>query len=68
MDRFPAHEQISGASKIPTVIYYDKGGNMCAAGAEAMREGIYEMAMDEDWVKTEWSAFPPNALLLVSNR
>ncbi|TFK21092.1 hypothetical protein FA15DRAFT_672873 [Coprinopsis marcescibilis] len=52
--RFPAHEQISGASKIPTVIYYDKGGNMCATGAEAMREGIYEMAMDEAWVKTEW--------------
>ncbi|KAH6897540.1 hypothetical protein BKA70DRAFT_751100 [Coprinopsis sp. MPI-PUGE-AT-0042] len=52
--RFPAHEQISGASKIPTVIYYDKGGNVCAAGAEAMREGIYEMAIDEQWVKSEW--------------
>ncbi|TFK26684.1 hypothetical protein FA15DRAFT_667159 [Coprinopsis marcescibilis] len=52
--RFPAHEQISGASKIPTIIYYDKGGNVCAVGAEAMREGIYEQAEDEDWVKSEW--------------
>ncbi|TEB37894.1 hypothetical protein FA13DRAFT_1725514 [Coprinellus micaceus] len=52
--RFPAHEQISGASKIPTVIYYNKDGDVCAAGAEAMREGIYEMAMDEEWIKSEW--------------
>ncbi|KAJ3530024.1 hypothetical protein NMY22_g8745 [Coprinellus aureogranulatus] len=52
--RFPAHEQISGASKIPTVIYYDKGGNVRAVGAEATRAGIYEMAMEEDWIKSEW--------------
>ncbi|KAH6917102.1 hypothetical protein BKA70DRAFT_1367619 [Coprinopsis sp. MPI-PUGE-AT-0042] len=52
--RFPAHEQISGASKIPTIIYYDKGGNVCAVGAEAMREGIYEQAEDEGWIKSEW--------------
>ncbi|RXW25697.1 hypothetical protein EST38_g165 [Candolleomyces aberdarensis] len=52
--RFPAHEQISGASKIPTVIYYDKAGKVCAAGAEAMREGIFETALDEEWVKSEW--------------
>ncbi|KAJ3518814.1 hypothetical protein NMY22_g13495 [Coprinellus aureogranulatus] len=52
--RFPAHEQISGASKIPTVIYYDKRGNVRAVGAEATRAGIYEMAMQEDWIKSEW--------------
>ncbi|KAJ3512906.1 hypothetical protein NMY22_g15199 [Coprinellus aureogranulatus] len=52
--RFPAHEQISGASKIPTVIYYDKEGNVCAVGAEAMREGIFEQAEDEGWIKSEW--------------
>lgn len=52
--RFPAHEQISGASKIPTIIYYDKHGNVCAVGAEAMREGIFEQAEDEGWIKTEW--------------
>ena len=52
--RFPAHEHISGASKIPTIIYYDLGGNVRAVGAEAMREGIYEIAEDENWVKAEW--------------
>lgn len=31
---------------------------MCAAGAEAMREGIYEMAIDEQWVKSEWYVPP----------
>ncbi|EFI28063.1 hypothetical protein CC1G_14089 [Coprinopsis cinerea okayama7 len=52
--RFPAHEFISGASKIPTVIWYDRSGQLKAAGAEAMREGVYEMAEDEGWVKAEW--------------
>ncbi|KAF8161579.1 hypothetical protein B0H34DRAFT_701592 [Crassisporium funariophilum] len=52
--RFPAHEHISGASKIPTIIYYDRTGKVRAVGAEAMREGIYEIAEDENWVKAEW--------------
>jgi hypothetical protein len=52
--RFPAHEHITGASKIPTVIYYDRSGKVRAVGAEAMKEGIYEIAEDENWVKAEW--------------
>ncbi|KAF5321822.1 hypothetical protein D9619_002184 [Psilocybe cf. subviscida] len=52
--RFPAHEHITGASKIPTIIYYDRNGKVRAVGAEAMREGIYEQAEDEEWVKAEW--------------
>ncbi|KAF8805120.1 hypothetical protein BYT27DRAFT_7243300 [Phlegmacium glaucopus] len=52
--RFPAHEHISGASKIPTVIYYDQNGKVKAVGAEAMKEGIFEVAEDENWVKAEW--------------
>ena len=52
--RFPAHEQVNGASKIPTILYYDKRGNVTAAGAEAAREGIYEIAKDEGWIKSEW--------------
>ena len=52
--RFPAHEHISGASKIPTVIYYDLSGRVRAVGAEAMKEGIYEIAEEENWVKAEW--------------
>ncbi|KAH9485816.1 Heat shock 70 kDa protein 12B [Psilocybe cubensis] len=52
--RFPAHELISGASKIPTIIYYDQQGKVRAVGAEATREGIFEEAEDGDWVKAEW--------------
>jgi hypothetical protein len=52
--RFPAHEHISGASKIPTVIYYDQSGKVRAVGAEAMKDGICEVAEDENWVKAEW--------------
>ncbi|KAF8805178.1 hypothetical protein BYT27DRAFT_7192849 [Phlegmacium glaucopus] len=46
-------EHIGGASKIPSVIYYDRSGTVRAVGAEAMREGIYEVAEDENWVKAE---------------
>ena len=52
--RFPAQEYISGAPKIPTVIYYDQSGKVKAAGAEAMKESIYLIAEDENWVKAEW--------------
>ncbi|KIM37736.1 hypothetical protein M413DRAFT_13173 [Hebeloma cylindrosporum] len=55
--RFPAHEQISGASKIPTIIYYDPTGKVRAVGAEATREGVYEEAEEGHWVKTEWFKF-----------
>lgn len=54
--RFPAHEYINGASKIPTIIYYDCAGKVMAVGAEAVKEGIYETAEDEHWVKAEWYA------------
>jgi hypothetical protein len=52
--RFPAQETISGASKIPTVIYYDPQGHVKAIGAEATRNGIYEAALEGDWYKAEW--------------
>jgi hypothetical protein len=46
--RFPAHEHISsGASKIPTIIYYDRDGKVRAVGAEAMEGEIYGIAEDE---------------------
>ncbi|KJA20616.1 hypothetical protein HYPSUDRAFT_42920 [Hypholoma sublateritium FD-334 SS-4] len=52
--KFPAQDYISGASKIPTVIYYDRNGKVRAVGAETLRDGIQEQAEDEDWVKAEW--------------
>ena len=44
----------SGASKIPTIIYYDCAGNVKAVGAEAVREGICVTTEDENWVKAKW--------------
>jgi len=55
--RFPAHEHISGASKIPTIIFYDVEGKVRAVGAEATREGILEEAEDGKWTKAEWYSF-----------
>ncbi|KAJ2912888.1 hypothetical protein MD484_g7536, partial [Candolleomyces efflorescens] len=52
--RFPANEYISGASKIPTVMYYDEEGRVRAAGAEAIQDGMLETALDGGWVKIEW--------------
>ena len=36
------------------MIYYDRGGKVRAVGAESMKEGIYEVAEEENWVKAEW--------------
>jgi hypothetical protein len=36
------------------VIYYDLSGKVKAVGAEAVKEGIDEVAEDKNWVKTEW--------------
>ncbi|KAH9485830.1 Heat shock 70 kDa protein 12A [Psilocybe cubensis] len=52
--RFPAQEHVGGDSKIPTIIYYDKQGDVRAVGAEAVREGIEADAEDEGWTKAEW--------------
>ncbi|KAH6908771.1 hypothetical protein BKA70DRAFT_1103304, partial [Coprinopsis sp. MPI-PUGE-AT-0042] len=52
--RYPGKEHCSESSGIPTVIYYDQRGNVAAAGAEALREGINEQADDEGWKKAEW--------------
>jgi len=35
-------------------LYYDQKGNVRAAGAEAVSEGIEEKAEDENWTKAEW--------------
>lgn len=52
--RFPAQETISGASKIPTIIYYDLQGDVQAVGAEATGDGILLLAEEGGWVKAEW--------------
>ena len=46
--RFPADPH---ASKIPTIIYYDRAGNVKAVGAQAVQG---QVAGTEHWVKAEW--------------
>ncbi|KAJ3568178.1 hypothetical protein NP233_g5879 [Leucocoprinus birnbaumii] len=43
-----------GNAKIPSVLYYDKTGKVCAAGAEAERDGIDILAEEGNWFKAEW--------------
>ncbi|KAL6307414.1 hypothetical protein BKA93DRAFT_727356 [Sparassis latifolia] len=51
--RFPGQEHVAGNSKIPSIMYYDRHGNMKAAGAEAESASIVANAEDEGWVKAE---------------
>ena len=61
---YPAQEHVGGDSKIPTVIYYDQDGNVCAVGAEAVREGVEIDAEDSQWTKAEWQDVTPSSLLI----
>ena len=53
--RFPAQEQISGASKIPTIVLYNRQGEVKAVGAEAIIEDTLVEATKRGWLKAEWS-------------
>ena len=50
-----AQEQISGASKIPTIVLYNRQGEVKAAGAEAISEDTLVEAKKRGWLKAEWS-------------
>ncbi|KAF8627755.1 hypothetical protein AX17_006121 [Amanita inopinata Kibby_2008] len=50
--RFPA--QLHGSLKIPTVLHYDSHGFVQAVGAEAVQDGIEEIAVDNGWTRVEW--------------
>jgi hypothetical protein len=54
ISRFPGQASIGGDSKIPSILYYNKEGNVCAVGAEALQESLLEIAEDEEWIKVEW--------------
>jgi hypothetical protein len=51
--RFPGQEHVAGNSKIPSVLYYDREGNVMFAGAEADNASISSQAEDECWIKAE---------------
>ncbi|KAF8883232.1 hypothetical protein BD779DRAFT_878374 [Infundibulicybe gibba] len=54
VNRYPGQEHVGGDSKIPTVIYYDTDGKVCAVGAEATSEEMVDEASENDWYKAEW--------------
>ena len=39
---------------MPSLLYYDKSGNVKAAGAEVLTEGTTEAALTEGWTMVEW--------------
>ncbi|KAJ2932470.1 hypothetical protein H1R20_g4610, partial [Candolleomyces eurysporus] len=51
--RFPGQEHVAGNSKIPSILYYDKKGEVKAVGAEADSAHVQANAEDENWVKVE---------------
>lgn len=53
--RFPAQEQISGVSKILTIVLYNWQGELKAVRAEAICEDTLVKAEKEGWLKAEWS-------------
>lgn len=54
--RFPGQEHTAGSSKVPSIICYDIGGTVRAAGAEVNIAENVENAEDEGWMKAEWCA------------
>ena len=50
--RFPGQHQVSGSSKIPSIIYYDFSGKVQAIGAEAIQDET--VAEDGERIKVEW--------------
>ena len=51
--RYPGQEHVTGNTKIPSLLYYDRNGSVVAAGAEAETGQVADMAEDEGWTKVE---------------
>ncbi|KAE9390767.1 hypothetical protein BT96DRAFT_925681 [Gymnopus androsaceus JB14] len=51
---FPAQENVGGSAKIPSIIYYDKEGQVRAVGSEATEPAFIVQAEDEEFIKVEW--------------
>ncbi|KAI6119936.1 hypothetical protein EV401DRAFT_2209244 [Pisolithus croceorrhizus] len=50
--RFPHQGLVGGNCKIPTVIYYNKQGKVCAIGMDDL--GDFEPDEVENWTKVQW--------------
>ena len=52
--RFPMMALVNGDAKVPSLLYYDKSGNVRAAGAEVLNEDVIVAALTEEWTRAEW--------------
>lgn len=55
--RFPAMELVCSYAKVPSLLYYDKSGDVSAAGFEVLNESVTGVALKEGWTKAEWLVF-----------
>ena len=51
--RFPGQEHQAGNPKIPSVIWYDRHGDVAKAGAEAEEQSNINTAEEQGWTKVE---------------
>ncbi|XP_006460500.1 hypothetical protein AGABI2DRAFT_67456 [Agaricus bisporus var. bisporus H97] len=52
--KFPGQAKPGADSKIPSIMYYDQKGKVCAIGEEADGDSVEEKAEDNNWIKLEW--------------
>lgn len=64
--RYPGQEHVTGNTKIPSLLYYDRSGNVVAAGAEAEGAQIADQAEDEGWTKVELYVVPSRLAVFLS--
>ena len=55
--RFPGQGKVGGDSKIPSIIFYDRIGNVRAMGAEANEESFVEEAEARGYIGVEWYVY-----------
>jgi hypothetical protein len=56
-----------GTAKLPSILYYDRSGQVRAVGAEAEGDNIEVMAEEGGWHKVEWSVTGSLVHHLVNN-
>ena len=57
--RYPGYGRGQGDAKIPSLLYYDKNGDVKAAGAVALAQMTTEVPHVEGWTLAEWSVIHP---------
>lgn len=56
VNQFSGQEKVGGDTKVPTVVYYDTGGNIKAIGSDCTDDD-WALDQSEMWFKAEWYGF-----------